>query len=134
MWEINHLSTCFLFLQVFELGPDAVLLEIESLIVSVATSVMSGRALSYTVPNRSSSNQHYVPELDRIVLKGKVSDRSFLSVSSVRKVSGQSHSVSLYTVYPSRAGAGRDHNQGPPNRPRNPAEANPHHQARLVLL
>ncbi len=69
-----------------ELGPAAVLQEVEKMALAVASSMMAGQALEYKVPNRSSTNQQYVPELDRIVLKGKVSDRSFLSVTSVRKV------------------------------------------------
>ncbi|GLE06353.1 hypothetical protein PINS_up015600 [Pythium insidiosum] len=59
--------------------------EIERLVVSAARSILSGEGLNFTVPTRSSSNQIYVPELDRIVLADKVSVRSFTSTSTVRK-------------------------------------------------
>lgn len=72
--------------EVAELGPEVVLREVETMVLQVASSIMAGQALGYDVPNRSSGNQQYVPELDRIVLKGKLSHRSFLSAASVRKV------------------------------------------------
>lgn len=37
------------------------------------------------MPNRSAANQLYVPELDRIVLKDKVSARAYINTATVRK-------------------------------------------------
>lgn len=34
-----------------------------------ARSILAGDGIGYFVPSRSAQNQHYVPELDRIVLK-----------------------------------------------------------------
>ncbi len=72
--------------QVSDLAPDEVLTEIERIILQVASTILEGQGCEYVVPTRSSGNQQYIPELDRIVLKGKVSHRSFLSAGSVRKV------------------------------------------------
>jgi meiotic recombination protein SPO11 len=51
----------------------------------VAKSILAGNGFGYSVPSRSSANQLYVPELDRIVLKDKASFRQFANISSVRK-------------------------------------------------
>ncbi|KAK2977613.1 hypothetical protein RJ640_007249 [Escallonia rubra] len=71
--------------EVSDLPPSAVQSAIESLAVSLARSILSGQGFSFTVPSRSSANQLYVPELDRIVLKDKTSIRPYSSVSTVRK-------------------------------------------------
>ncbi|KAK3000719.1 hypothetical protein RJ639_021640, partial [Escallonia herrerae] len=71
--------------EVSDLPPSAVQSAIESLAVSLARSILSGQGFSFTVPSRSSANQLYVPELDRIVLKDKTSLRPYSSVSTVRK-------------------------------------------------
>ena len=64
---------------------DEVAAEIERLVVQAAQSILNGESFSFAVPTRSSSNQIYVPELDRIVLSDKVSVRSFTSTATVRK-------------------------------------------------
>jgi hypothetical protein len=71
--------------EVRELPPPDVLASIEGVFAEAADSIMSGQSFSFMVPNRASSNQLYVPELDRIVLKAKTSSRSFNSTSQVRK-------------------------------------------------
>ncbi|XAR69020.1 DNA topoisomerase (ATP-hydrolyzing) [Bertholletia excelsa] len=71
--------------EVSDLPLSAVQSEIESIILSLAHSILSGRGFSFSVPSRSSANQLYVPELDRIVLKDKSSVRPYASVSTVRK-------------------------------------------------
>jgi hypothetical protein len=59
---------------------------LEALVLQVASTILGGQGLEFAVPSRTSANQQYIPELDRIVLKGKMSHRSFLSAGSVRKV------------------------------------------------
>ena len=68
-----------------EMTPDEVMDRIEGVTCSIAKTIMSGDGYSFAVPNRSNSNQAYIPELDRIVLKDKVTERPFVNVGSVRK-------------------------------------------------
>ncbi|KAK8951891.1 DNA topoisomerase 6 subunit A [Platanthera zijinensis] len=60
-----------------------------------AFSILSGSGFSFDVPSRSSSNQLYVPELDRIVLREKTSSRPFASLSTVRKATITARVLSL---------------------------------------
>lgn len=46
--------------------------EIERIAVETALSIMEGNGFGFRVPTRSSGNQKYVEELDRIVLGDKV--------------------------------------------------------------
>ena len=71
--------------EVVDKDPRAVLDEIESSILKVAMSILQGDGFSYAVPNRTKTNQLYVPELDRIVLKDAVSQRHFANTSTCRK-------------------------------------------------
>jgi meiotic recombination protein SPO11 len=71
--------------EVVDLNTSSVVLEIERSILSIAKSILAGNGFGYSVPARSSANQLYVPELDRIVLKDKASFRQFANISSVRK-------------------------------------------------
>merc|ERR1719471_1594104 len=48
---------------------------IELLFLKTLKNIMDGQGLQYQVPSRSTGNQLYVPELDRIVLKDGVSIR-----------------------------------------------------------
>lgn len=59
--------------------------EIERLVCTACDSIMREQGFSYSVPSRSSANQLYVPELDRIVLKDKVAQRVFASLKNARK-------------------------------------------------
>eukprot|EP00700_Malawimonas_jakobiformis_P002126 EC723314.1.p2 GENE.EC723314.1~~EC723314.1.p2 ORF type:complete len:134 (+),score=29.87 EC723314.1:95-496(+) len=70
--------------EVLELESDDVLQRIEELVVKVVEQVLSGHGLSYTRPIRSSGNIGYVKELDRIVLKDKMTTREFAHTSTVR--------------------------------------------------
>ena len=54
------------------MSEDEVMHGIEDIVVNVVENIISGKGMKYDVPNRSSSNQLYVPELDRICLKQKV--------------------------------------------------------------
>lgn len=72
-------------MQVVDKGADAVLDEIEAAILEVAQSILQGNGFSYDVPSRAKSNQLYVPELDRIVLKDSTSKRPFASTQQCRK-------------------------------------------------
>eukprot|EP00466_Bigelowiella_natans_P017188 jgi/Bigna1/43146/e_gw1.73.16.1 len=59
---------------------------IEKVILETVNNILEGKGFSFTMPTRSSSNQLYVPELDRIVLKDKMITREFATVSNSKKV------------------------------------------------
>ncbi|XP_047329308.1 DNA topoisomerase 6 subunit A [Impatiens glandulifera] len=80
--DLNLSNTCR---EVSDLSLSSVQSEIETLILTLAKSILSGNGFSFSVPSRSSANQLYVPELDRIVLKDKSSIRPYANVSTVRK-------------------------------------------------
>jgi len=65
--------------------PLSVRMEIEKIICDVTESIMKGEGFKFDVPNRKSSNQLYVPELDRIVLKNNKKVRDFVNVKNARK-------------------------------------------------
>ncbi|GLJ48885.1 hypothetical protein SUGI_1031080 [Cryptomeria japonica] len=71
--------------EVIDLGGEAVEREIERTVLQITRSILAGHGFGYNVPSRSNTNQLYIPELDRIVLKDKTSFRQFANVSSVRK-------------------------------------------------
>lgn len=71
--------------EVLMLDEDKVRASIEIIITKVATSILKENGLSYSVPSRSSNNQKYVAELDRIVLLGRVTERVFSNVKATRK-------------------------------------------------
>lgn len=50
---------------------------IEKIVVTIVNDILKGNGFSFTMPTRSASNQLYVPELDRIVLKDKTIVRDF---------------------------------------------------------
>ncbi|CAM9829307.1 unnamed protein product, partial [Heterosigma akashiwo] len=71
--------------EVSEMINDRVAQRIEDIIMEVTASILAGGGFTYSVPTRSTGNQLYIPELDRIVLSDKVSQRSFINTSHVRK-------------------------------------------------
>ncbi|WOG91237.1 hypothetical protein DCAR_0310485 [Daucus carota subsp. sativus] len=71
--------------EVTDLPLSSVQSHIETLALSLAKSILAGNGFSFSVPSRSSANQLYVPELDRIVLKHKASLRPYANVTTVRK-------------------------------------------------
>ncbi|KAH9735539.1 DNA topoisomerase 6 subunit A [Citrus sinensis] len=80
--DLSLSATCR---EVTDLSLSAVQSTIETLILQIARSILAGNGFSFQVPSRASSNQLYVPELDRIVLKDKTTLRPFASLSTVRK-------------------------------------------------
>lgn len=72
--------------EVTDLSLDSVQSNIEILSIEIAKSILAGNGFSFQVPSRASTNQLYVPELDRIVLKDKISSRPYANVGTVRKV------------------------------------------------
>ena len=64
---------------------DEVTAKIEDVIVSIVAQIVAGNSFELSIPNRASSNQKYIEELDRIVLGDKVSKRQFLNTAHVRK-------------------------------------------------
>ena len=68
-----------------ELTPDQTMRNIERIICSAALQILNKRGLSYDVPSRTATNQMYVPELDRIVLKAVNTKLNFTSQSSTKK-------------------------------------------------
>lgn len=71
--------------EVLELAGNTVRRRIETALAEVARSIMKGEGFRYVVPTRSASNQLYVKDLDRIVLKDKTSVRAFANTATVRK-------------------------------------------------
>ena len=71
--------------EVEDLPCEEVSKKIEDVIVSIVAQILSGNSFELTMPNRASSNQVYIEELDRIVLGDKVSKRQFLNTAHVRK-------------------------------------------------
>ncbi|XP_057801387.1 DNA topoisomerase 6 subunit A [Salvia miltiorrhiza] len=82
---LSELNLSTAFREVCDLPLSSVQSNIESLVLSLAHSILSGAGFAFSVPSRTAANQLYVPELDRIVLKEKSSTRPFANVSSVRK-------------------------------------------------
>lgn len=71
--------------EVRELNTDDVTEKLEDLIVDVILQILKSGSFELTVPNRATSNQRYLEDLDRNVLGDKVSKRLFLSTNHVRK-------------------------------------------------
>ncbi|KAK9149734.1 hypothetical protein Scep_008491 [Stephania cephalantha] len=71
--------------EVSDVDLSSVQSSIERLVIRTALSILSNQGFAFDVPLRTSANQLYVPELDRIVLKDKTSSRPFASLSTVRK-------------------------------------------------
>jgi meiotic recombination protein SPO11 len=71
--------------EVEDLNTEQVSGRIEDLVVSVVSQIMSTGSFELNVPNRSSSNQLYIEDLDRTVLGDKMSKRAFLNTNHVRK-------------------------------------------------
>ncbi|KAK7279388.1 hypothetical protein RJT34_24439 [Clitoria ternatea] len=82
---LQDLTLPFTCREVADLSLASVRSNIESLNLRIAHSILSGLGFSFDVPSRSAANQHYVAELDRIVLKDKSSLRPFANISTVRK-------------------------------------------------
>eukprot|EP00743_Colponemidia_sp_Colp-15_P004840 GILK01005215.1.p1 GENE.GILK01005215.1~~GILK01005215.1.p1 ORF type:complete len:523 (+),score=119.06 GILK01005215.1:43-1569(+) len=71
--------------EVRELEDGEVVQSLEQLVFSIARTILAGNGFSFSIPTRTASNQLYVAELDRIVLKDKVLQRIFANSSTVRK-------------------------------------------------
>ena len=71
--------------EVIELTDDQVLETIESVFLEAARQILNKNGLNYVIPSRANSNQLYVSELDRIVLKNAMTNRSLANVGTVRK-------------------------------------------------
>lgn len=72
-------------IEVSEMSTTEVVEAIESVAIQIANQVLQKKGFSLEIPSRSSTNQLYVPELDRIVLGEKRGTRSFLNVKEARK-------------------------------------------------
>jgi meiotic recombination protein SPO11 len=66
--------------EVTEMNTTEVMEGIEHVAINIAKQVLGKRGFQLEIPSRASSNQIYVPELDRIVLGDKRGTRSFLNV------------------------------------------------------
>lgn len=82
---ISDLRLTSVLREVLEMDAHAVRRGVESVLASIVLDVMAGNGFKYVVPTRSAGNQMYVEELDRIVLKDKVSQRVFANTATVRK-------------------------------------------------
>ena len=65
---------------------DVIAAAIEQVMISAARSILAGDGFEYVLPSRGATDQVYLEELDRIVLKNKTTKANFATVSSVRKV------------------------------------------------
>tara|TARA_B100000513_G_scaffold101038_2_gene43240 strand:- start:3053 stop:4249 length:1197 start_codon:yes stop_codon:yes gene_type:complete len=59
--------------------------ELETICLRTVASILRSEGFSYKMPSRAASNQQYVRELDRVVLRDKMLDRVFGNASSSRK-------------------------------------------------
>lgn len=66
-------------IEVAEMSTTEVVEAIESVAIQITNQVLQKKGFSLEIPSRASSNQIYVPELDRIVLGEKRGTRSFLN-------------------------------------------------------
>jgi meiotic recombination protein SPO11 len=66
--------------EVIEMSPTNVIHDIESIAIKIVKQILDKKDFTLYVPSRTSSNQIYVPELDRIVLGEKKGLRHFLNV------------------------------------------------------
>eukprot|EP00041_Stephanoeca_diplocostata_P026779 m.727925 g.727925 ORF g.727925 m.727925 type:complete len:429 (-) comp23039_c0_seq5:2990-4276(-) len=73
--------------QVVEMSDGDVKASIEAVMLQLATTILAGNGFTFSIPSRSATNQLYVPDLDRIVLKRQLKDRAFANTKSVRKTS-----------------------------------------------
>ena len=71
--------------EVDEMEDEHVVEAIEDMVLELASQILAERGMAYDVPSRSSGNQRYVPELNRIVLRNKTTERAFGHIKSVRK-------------------------------------------------
>jgi hypothetical protein len=82
--------------EVREMEPDTVLDEIELAVAQVIKTVMAGRGFEYRIPTRTRTNQRYIPELDRIVLKSENKMvRSFVNANTVKKAAITTRAMDL---------------------------------------
>lgn len=81
--------------EVISMDEEGVKRGIEDTFIQIAKSILDERGLSFDVPSRSSGNQLYVPELDRIVLKDKTALREFGNARNTRKVAIQTRIMQL---------------------------------------
>ena len=72
-------------IEVEELGTEYVIANIEGLVMNIVSQILETGTFEMAVPNRSETNQKYIEALDRNVLGKKISKRSFLNTSHVRK-------------------------------------------------
>lgn len=83
--DVPMLSNLAGVTEVEDLTTEQVSQKIEDLVVSVVAQIVANGSFELLIPNRSSSNQRYIEELDRTVLGDKMSKRAFLNTSHVRK-------------------------------------------------
>ncbi len=81
--------------EVEELPSEEVVTKIEDLVISVVNQIFNEKSFEFLIPNRGSSNQKYLEEIDRIVLGDKISKRLFLNTAHVRKTAITTRVVQL---------------------------------------
>ena len=82
-------------LEVEDLQSEEVCNRIAELAATIVTQIMNTNSFEYIVPSRSSTNQKYIENIDRIVLGDKVSKRQFLNTAHVRKTAITTRVVQL---------------------------------------
>lgn len=83
------------YVEVEDLEAGVVVEKLESIVVDVVTQILKSNAFELQMPSRSSNNQKYIEDIDRIVLGDKISKRQFLNTSHVRKTAITTRVLSL---------------------------------------
>ena len=92
---LSSLNLADKYREVVDKNTQSVLADIERVVLGAAKSILEGNGLGFHVPSRSSNNQQYIQELDRIVLKDSESLRKFGNRGEVRKVAIMSKLMQL---------------------------------------
>ena len=83
---LNDLNLAEAYREVVDLPGIEVAAAIEQVMVAIVKNILADEAFGYSLPSRGNTDQVYVEQLDRIVLKEKHAFTTFHNTSSVRKV------------------------------------------------
>ncbi|MEW5315510.1 MAG: hypothetical protein WDW38_006932 [Sanguina aurantia] len=92
---LSDIALTFNAREVVDKDAASVLDDIESAIFRIAQTILEGEGFAFEIPSRTKTNQQYVPELDRIVLKDSASLRPFANTTTCRKTAITTRILSL---------------------------------------
>ncbi|KAF5830222.1 Spo11/DNA topoisomerase VI subunit A [Dunaliella salina] len=92
---LSDLALPHAYCEVVDKDANAVMDEIEATMLRMANTIMQGQGFEFNVPSRTKTNQMYVPQLDRIVLKDAMGRRPFSSTQTCRKAAITARILSL---------------------------------------